>query len=98
MENPPPQSSPIIAGLALVGIGLLIRQWQPQVLELPSSDGRTARDSGMRRLARKSRDGLAKVLPGNLTGSIARSLMVMGAGLILVRALGALVEDDDALF
>lgn len=98
MQNPPPQSSPIIAGLALVGIGLLIRQWQPQALELPNTEGRTSRDRGLRRVARKSRDGLARVLPGNLTGSIARSLLVMGAGLILVRALDELVEDEDALF
>lgn len=98
MQNPPPQSSPIIAGLALVGIGLLIRQWQPQALELPSIEGRTSRDRGLRRVARKSRDGLARVLPGNLTGSIARSLLVMGAGLILVRALDELVGDEDALF
>lgn len=94
----PTKSSPILAGLALLGAGLLVRQWQPRSLELPEPGNHGSRDRGLRRAARRSRDGLAKVLPGNLTGSIARSLMVMGAGLILVRALDELVEDEDALF
>lgn len=94
-----PQSSPLLAGLALLGAGLVMRRWQPGVLELPGKpDNAKSKDRGMRRIARKSRDGLASVLPGNLTGSIARSMMIMGAGLILVRALDELVEDDDALF
>ncbi len=97
MENPS-RTSPLIAGFVLVGVGLLVRQWQPALLDLPEPNDRERRDRGLRRVARKSRDGLAGVLPSNLTGSIARSLMVMGAGLIMVRALDELVEDKDALF
>ena len=97
METPQ-RTSPLLAGLALLGAGVLIRQWQPTLLELPDPDSRPRRDRGVARLARKSRDGLAQVLPTNLTGSIARSLMFVGAGLMLVRLLDMLVEDDDALF
>ncbi|APE44342.1 hypothetical protein BOO69_13720 [Sulfitobacter alexandrii] len=93
------RTSPLVSGLALLGAGLLIRRWQPDLLTLPDDDDDSrGHDHGIRRAARKSRDGLAGALPGNLTGSIARSLMIMGAGLILVRALDELVEDEDRLF
>lgn len=93
------RTSPLLSGLALLGAGLLVRRWQPELLSLPDNDD-DAQDSdrGIRRAARKSRDGLAGALPGNLTGSIGRSLVIMGAGLILVRALDELVEDEDRLF
>ncbi len=97
MENP--RQSPLLAGLALLGAGLLIRRWQPKLLDLPDTPSDTHhKDRGVRRAARKSRDGLASILPGNMTGSIGRSLIIMGAGLLLVRALDELVEDEDALF
>ena len=95
----PPQSSPVTTGLALLGAGLLVRRWHPKALTLPDrkeTENRT--DRGVAGAARKSRDGIASILPGNMTGSIGRSLMIMGAGLILVRALDELVEDEDALF
>ena len=93
-----PENSPLLTGIALLGAGLMLRRWQPSALRLPEKPQEEARDRGVRRAARKSRDGIAKVLPGNLTGSIGRSLVVMGAGLILVRALDELVEDEHALF
>ena len=93
-----PRTSPLLAGLALVGAGLVLRQVQPSVLSLPSPENAHSNDRGVRRAARKSRDGLAGVLPRNLTGSIARSLMIMGLGLITIRALDALVDDEDALY
>lgn len=98
-DQPSPATAPILAGLALLGMGLLVRRWQPAALTLPDnpdSDGR--RDRGLSKAARKSRDGVASVLPGNMTGSIGRTMMIMGAGLILVRALDELVEDEDALY
>ncbi|WP_037227929.1 hypothetical protein [Roseobacter sp. GAI101] len=97
MDNSP-RTSPLLAGLALVGAGLALRQIQPSVLALPEPDGLDRNDSGVRRAARKSRDGLASVLPSNLTGSIGRSLMIMGLGLVTIRALDALVDDKDALY
>jgi hypothetical protein len=94
-----PHNSPLLTGFALLGAGLLVRRWQPTVLDIPEEeDASLARDRGWRRAARRSRDGVAKVMPGNLTGSIGRSLIVMGAGLILVRVLDEMVEDDHALF
>ncbi len=93
-----PRKSPLLAGLALVGAGLALRRIQPSVLSLPEPDGADHNDRGVRRAARKSRDGLAGVLPSNLTGSVGRSLMIMGLGLVAIRALDALVDDEDALY
>jgi hypothetical protein len=93
-----PKSSPVLAGIALLGAGLLIRQWQPDALRLPEPENRKRLDRGLARAARKSRDGLAMILPSNLTGSIGRSLMVMGAGLLTLRALDFLADDNERLF
>jgi len=93
-----PRSSPLLAGIALLGAGLVLRRVQPSVLSLPEPDGADHNDRGVKRAARKSRDGLAGVLPGNLTGSIGRSLIIMGAGLMAIRALDAVVDDEDALY
>ncbi len=98
-KRPASEHAPILAGLALLGLGLWIRRWQPSVLSLPDRPAKDGhRDRGVAKAARKSRDGIASVLPRNMTGSIGRSLLVMGAGLIIVRALDELVEDEDALF
>jgi hypothetical protein len=89
---------PLLTGLLLLGAGLLLRRWQPSALNLPEADDRPRHSKGVRRAATGARDGVAKVLPGNLTGSIGRSLIIMGAGLVLVRALDAVADDEDALF
>jgi hypothetical protein len=94
----PAKAAPLLSGAALLGAGLLVRLWKPRLLDVPEPDGRERNDRGLPRLARRSRDGLARVLPHNMTGTVARSLIIMGAGLILVRALDELVEDEDALF
>lgn len=92
-------TSPLVAGVALLGVGLLLRNWQPTALQLPEPDHDGAhRDRGARRAARHARDGVARLMPRNLTRSVARSLMVVGAALIMVRALDELVEDEEALF
>ena len=93
-----PKSSPVLAGIVLLGAGLLIRQWQPHALRLPEPENHNRRDRGLRRAARKSRDGLAALLPSNLTGSVARSLMIMGGGLIALRLLDLLVDEDESLY
>lgn len=97
MDNAP-RSSPLLSGIALLIAGVFVRRLKPSFLELPEHDGSGSNDRGMSRAARKSRDGVARVLPSNLTASIGRTLIIMGAGLILVRALDELVEDEDALF
>ena len=93
-----PKSSPVLTGIVLLGEGLLFRRWQPHALHLPEPEIRDRRDRGLKRAARKSRDGLAGLLPSNLTGSIARSLMIMGAGLLTLRALDLLADDDEQLY
>ncbi len=93
-----PKSSPVLTGIALLGAGILIRQWQPGALRLPEPVNHRRRDRGLRRAARKSRDGLAMILPSNLTGSIGRSLMIMGAGLLTLRVLDLLVDQDEQLY
>ena len=98
MTRPVTDAAPLILGAALIGGGLLLRQWQPKALALPDRPAVTHRDRGARRVARLTRDGIARVLPGNLTGSIGRTLLIMGAGLVLVRLLDAAVEDGEELF
>lgn len=93
-----PRTSPLLAGIALLGAGLVVRRLKPSVLALPEPDGADRNDRGVKRAARKSRDGLAGVLPGNLTGSIGRSLIIMGAGLVAIRALDAVVDEEDSLY
>ncbi|WP_226779354.1 hypothetical protein [Oceaniglobus trochenteri] len=96
--TPQPKMNPLLWGLAMLGIGLALRQWRPAALTLPDRPRTEGRDKGLARAARHTRDGVATVLPGNLTGSIGRSLILAGAGMIALRALDLLVEDDDALF
>jgi hypothetical protein len=93
-----PKSSPVLTGIALLGAGILIRQWQPDALRLPEPANHHRRDRGLRRAARKSRNGLAMILPSNLTGSIGRSLMIMGAGLLTLRLLDLLADQDEQLY
>ncbi|MEQ6250103.1 hypothetical protein ABMC89_14510 [Sulfitobacter sp. HNIBRBA3233] len=98
-HHTPFPSSPVIAGIALLGTAVLLRNWQPGALDLPEADSdRPHRDRGARRAARKARDGIAAIMPRNLTRSVARSLMIVGASLILMRALDELVEDEESLF
>ncbi|WOI56899.1 hypothetical protein [Palleronia sp. LCG004] len=98
MKNPPSELSPILLGTALLGAGLLLRQWEPGALSLPSKPDVVHRDRGLKRAARRTRDGIARFLPSNMTGSLGRSLAIMGAGLVLVRLLDMAVEDDETLF
>ncbi|WP_108484973.1 hypothetical protein [Oceaniglobus ichthyenteri] len=96
--KPEPKNNPLLSGLAMLGFGLLLRRWQPAVLTMPNRSRPNGRDTGLTRAVRHTRNGVATVLPGNLTGSIGRSLILAGAGLIAIRALDLLVEDDDSLF
>ena len=93
-----PAASPLLIGAALIGAGLLLRQVEPQALSLPDKPDGDHRDSGRQRLARKTRDGIAKVLPSNLTGSVGRTLLMMGGGLVLIRLLDMAVEEGEELF
>lgn len=96
--TPHPQTSPLLIGAVLIAGGLLLRNWNPSALSLPDKADGPHRDSGRQKAARRTRDGIARILPGNMTGSIGRSLLIMGAGLVLVRLLDMAVDDDEALF
>lgn len=96
--KPGTDAAPFIVGAALVTAGLVLRRWQPRALSLPDRPDRVHTDRGWRRTARHARNGVARILPGNLTGSIGRTLLIMGAGLVLVRLLDMGVEDGEELF
>lgn len=98
MREPSPQSSPLIIGAALLGAGLILRNWQPSALSLPEPPEIPHSDSGLQKGARRTRDILARFLPGNMTGSIGRTLLIMGAGLVLIRLLDMAVDESEALF
>ncbi|PZX18241.1 hypothetical protein LX81_00870 [Palleronia aestuarii] len=98
MFEPSPRTSPLFTGAVLLGAGLLLRQWQPSALTLPERPEISIRDRGMHRAARKARDGIAQILPSNLTASLGRTLIVAGLGLLLVRLLDMAVDDDAALY
>lgn len=92
--------TPFLAGLAMVGLGLAVRRIAPETLTLPAPatrprlrDVRRGRDA-----ARVARDGIASVMPANLTGSLGRTLIIMGAGVLAIRALDELVDDDTARY
>ncbi|WP_246107314.1 hypothetical protein [Puniceibacterium confluentis] len=95
-----PGYSPILVGLAMVGIGLVACRIEPAALRLPEPAGRPRlrdiRDG--RDVARAARDGIATLIPRNLTRSLGRTLMLMGGALIAVRALDELVDDDSASY
>ena len=94
----PAHSSPVLIGAVLLGGGLLLRNWNPGALGLPDKPVRQHADRGRERAARIFRDGIARVMPSNLTGSVGRTLMLMGAGLVLVRLLDMAVDEGEELF
>ena len=100
MADAPGKNQPLIAAAALVGTGVLLRQWKPTLLDLP--DGKKKRphlDRGMSRQVRKARDGVAKfALPSNMVRSLGNSLLTLGGGLVALRLLDEVVDDHERLF
>ncbi|SFG45929.1 hypothetical protein SAMN04488020_102292 [Palleronia marisminoris] len=94
----PARTSPLLLGAALVGAGLVLRNWEPEALRLPDRPTRPHLDRGTSRIARKTRDLIARILPGNMTGSMGRTLVIMGAGLVLVRLLDMAADEQERLF
>ncbi|ETX15118.1 hypothetical protein OCH239_17680 [Roseivivax halodurans JCM 10272] len=93
--------TPLLAGAAMIGAGILLRRTAPDTLRLPEParqpkalrDVRTRSDA-----ARAARDGIARFMPNNLTKTLGRSLVLMGAATIAVRMLDELVDDDSARY
>ncbi|MHA6345003.1 hypothetical protein [Roseivivax sp. CAU 1761] len=89
---------PFAVGLGMVVAGLLLRRTDPDLLRLPQPATKPHWRGLTRRrdMARTARDGIAGLIPRNLTGSLGRTLILMGGALVLVRALDELVDDDSA--
>ena len=89
---------PFLIGIGLIGLGMAARRIEPDTLRLPepadSPDFRNIRSG--RDAARAARDGIAGFVPRNLTKSLGRTMILMGAALVAVRALDELVDEDTA--
>lgn len=94
MTRPGPDAAPLIIGATLIAGGLLLHAWKPAALSLPDRPDAAGPASRARRL----RDGIMRLLPGNVTQSLGRSLVVAGAGIVLLRLLDLAVEDGEELF
>lgn len=71
-----------------MGLGLLIRNREPSMLGLPDPQPLDDVDAGpVVKAAHAVRDTLHEVVPENLAQTLARSMMVTGAAMVLVRAL-----------
>lgn len=81
---------PLALAGGLVAGGAMLLKMRPGALELPEpallgDDNHEA--SGARRLARRSRDGVAHFVPSNLSDSLGRSLVIAGLALAVTRLL-----------
>jgi len=90
--------TPFLIGLGLIGLGLAARRVEPETLRLPEPSARpdlrnvrSGRDA-----ARAARDGLAGLLPRNITKSLGRTMILMGGALLIIRALDEIVDTDTA--
>lgn len=97
-DAPPARHAPILVGLSLLGGGLALKHWKPLALSLPDRPESLKRDRGGKRKARQARDGMARLLPANLNESLGQSLMLLGGGLLALRLLDEVVEDQERLF
>ncbi|WP_375688869.1 hypothetical protein [Pseudooceanicola sp. LIPI14-2-Ac024] len=80
---------PVAIGVGLLATGALLWRIKPSALQIPEP-APLHDDSGRstwRRAARKSRDGVARVAPDNLSDSVGRSLVFAGAALLVTRML-----------
>jgi hypothetical protein len=87
----------VVLGLGMIGLGLAARRIEPAALSLPNPAGRRKRIRDVRTgpdAAKVARDGIAGLIPRNLTRSIGRTLILMGTALLAVRVLDEFVEDD----
>ncbi|MGB3627730.1 MAG: hypothetical protein WA989_18030 [Henriciella sp.] len=100
MADAPGKNQPLIAAAALVGTGVLLRQWKPTLLDMPDPKKKRPHvDSGLSRKVRKARDGVAKIaLPSNMVRSMGNSLLALGGGIVAMRLLDEVVEDNERLF
>ena len=100
MATPPVKNTPLIAAAALIGTGVLLRQWKPTALDLPDAKKKRPHlDSGVSRQVRKARDGVARfAMPSNMLNSLGNSLFAIGGRLALLRLVDEVVDDKERLF
>lgn len=100
MADAPGKNHPLIAAAALVGTGVLLRQWKPTLLDLPDPKKKRPHvDSGLSRKVRRARDGVTKfAMPPNMVRSLGSSLLALGGGLVALRLLDEVVDDNERLF
>jgi hypothetical protein len=88
---------PAAAALGLVAAGVRLWRWRPSLLDLPEpAPLQGGRPRGLfRRAARRSREGVSLVAPGNLGVSLGRSLVIAGTALLAARVLDELSDPRD---
>ncbi|MGR3452687.1 hypothetical protein [Pseudooceanicola sp.] len=80
---------PVAIGVGLLAVGAVLWRMKPGALAIPAADP-LHEDRGAsrwRRAARRSRNGVAKVAPENLSDSLGRSLVFAGGALLVTRLL-----------
>ncbi|MBY6050026.1 hypothetical protein [Vannielia litorea] len=87
---------PVAVACGLVAGGALLWRAKPRALEIPDPVPLGAKPSKslFRRMARRSRDGVHKIAPGNISVSLGRSLVIAGGALLLTRLLDELAGED----
>ncbi|MBS8227641.1 hypothetical protein DYI42_15550 [Vannielia litorea] len=87
---------PVAVACGLVAAGALLWRAKPQALQIPDPAplGAEPSKSLFRRLARRSRDGVHKIAPSNISVSLGRSLVIAGGALLVTRLLDELAGKD----
>lgn len=85
---------PVALGVGLLAAGAVLWRMKPGALRIPEpaplhDDSAT---HGWRRAARKSREGVSKIAPDNLSDSVGRSLVFAGGALLVTRLLDELAS------
>ncbi|WP_172299311.1 hypothetical protein [Pseudoruegeria sp. HB172150] len=80
---------PVAIAAGLLTAGALLWRARPSALEIPDpAPLEDLKDPGfMQRAARKSRDGVSKIAPGNLGVTIGRSMVIAGGAILITRLL-----------
>lgn len=87
---------PLLIGAGLIGAGLALRGREPSFLSLPEPAAlEDNEDAGaLTRAAMVVRDRVDDFAPNNLMSTIARSLLISGASMIVVRMLDEIAAAD----
>lgn len=86
---------PVVIGLGLLAVGAALWRLKPGALRIPQPAplGDHANSPRWLRAAQRSRDGVAKIAPDNLSDSVGRSLVFAGGALLVTRLLDELTSE-----